>query len=92
MKDDFMLAGPRPRSRVYKALRVAFNAFAIAAFLACVGVAMRDLASSQIWYSRFWFSAQMMIVIGICRIAYTLVRAVGALAISRFQEWRGCWK
>lgn len=76
MGNDCMLAGPRPRSKIHSALRTAFNAFAVAALLTCIGVALRDLVHSQIWYQRFWYVAEMMVVIGLTRIACALVGAV----------------
>lgn len=73
MSEDFTLTGGRRRSRIYLALRSAANALAIAALLACAGVAMRDLAHSQVWHTRLWFGAWLMAGVGVLRIVASLL-------------------
>lgn len=63
--DDFMLAGPRPRSRSYKLQRIAFNIWAVAALIECVGVAIRDLAHKSLWYRHLSSVCMCLLVVGL---------------------------
>lgn len=73
--DDFMISGSRPRSRSYKLQRVAINIIAVAAFVECAGVAVRDLAHKHLWY-RYLHDASMWL------LAVGLFVSVGALALG----------
>lgn len=75
--DDFMLAGPRPRSRAYKVQRIAFNILAVAAFLECVGVAIRDLAHKPLWYRHLSSVSMSLFVVGV-------LVSVGAVGLGIF--------
>lgn len=75
--EDFMLAGPRPRSRSYKLQRIAFNILAVAALLQCVGVAMRDLAHKPLWYRHLSSVSMGLLVVG-------LLISVGAVGLGFF--------
>ena len=84
-----MLAGQRPRSNVYKALRMAFNAFAVAVLFWCVAVALRDLVGSHLWHARLLGMAEIMFGIGFSRIVFEMIMIFIGFSRNRFANRSG---